>query len=95
MSLIEHYQRFLTDTGSEVAAAIFAIDAFYRDSQEKSSPRAQYVTVKDAAARFNLGERTIYRMIEGGLPTVRAGRAIRINPQDLEKWLEDSETILR
>ncbi len=54
-----------------------------------------YLTVKQAAEKYNIGERTIYRMVEDGLPVARVGKAIRIKPRELAKWLEDSETILR
>jgi excisionase family DNA binding protein len=62
---------------------------------EASLPTAEYLTVKQAAAKYNLGERTVYRMVEQGLPVVRAGKSIRIKPRELEKRLADSETILR
>ena len=94
MNIVDHYQRFLAETGSEVAAAIFALDAVNCEERGKSHARPEYLTVKEAALKYNLGERTIYRMVEDGLPVVRAGKAIRIKPRDLEKRLEDSETIL-
>lgn len=56
---------------------------------------AEYLTVRQAAKKYNLGERTVYRLVEDGLPVTRAGRAIRIRPRDLEKRLADSETELR
>jgi excisionase family DNA binding protein len=58
-------------------------------------PSPEFLTVKQAAKKFNLGERTVYRMVEDGLPVTCAGRAVRIKPRDLAKWLADSETILR
>jgi excisionase family DNA binding protein len=53
------------------------------------------LTVAEAASKFKLGERTIYRMVEQGLPVSRAGRAVRIKLQDLQRFLADSETRLR
>ena len=45
--------------------------------------------VKQAAALYNIGERTLYRLVERGeLPHCRIGSAIRIKPVDLERYLE-------
>lgn len=47
------------------------------------------LTVNQAAARFNIGRRTIYRLVERGeLAHHRVGSAIRIRPSDLEAYLE-------
>ncbi|WP_146402576.1 helix-turn-helix domain-containing protein [Pseudobythopirellula maris] len=49
----------------------------------------ELLTVRQAAVRFNLGERTIYRLVEqNALPHCRLGTAIRIKPADLESCLE-------
>jgi len=65
MSLVTDYQRFLAETGSEAAAAIFAIHA----QQQVAAPAVEpeLLTVKQAAERFALSERTLYRMIGDGL----------------------------
>ena len=52
---------------------------------------ATALTVKQAAAKYQLGLRTVYRLIENGMPVTRVGRAIRINPVDLELWLSEGE----
>ncbi len=57
--------------------------------------KADLLTVPQAAAKFNLGERTIYRMVEQGLQVTRVGRAVRIKPLDLQRYLADQETLLR
>lgn len=44
-----------------------------------------YETLQQAAARVQLGERTLRRYIaEGKLTAYRAGRAIRLRPQDVD-----------
>jgi excisionase family DNA binding protein len=48
---------------------------------------AGYLTVKQAATKYQLGLRTVYRLVENGMPVTRVGTAIRINPVDLELWL--------
>ena len=47
------------------------------------------LTVKQAAARYNMGERTLYRLLEHGeLPNCGHGTSRRIKPSDLERYLE-------
>ena len=46
---------------------------------------AQYETLQQAAKRVQLGERTLRRYIaEGKLVGYRAGRAIRLKPEDVD-----------
>jgi excisionase family DNA binding protein len=49
------------------------------------------LTVKQAAKMYNIGQRTVYRLVEKGLPHTKIGSAIRINPVDLELWLSEGE----
>lgn len=43
------------------------------------------ITIQQAAAEWQLGERTLRRHIaEGRLTAYRAGRAIRLKPQDVD-----------
>lgn len=45
----------------------------------------QYETLQQAARRVQLGERTLRRHIaEGRLTAFRAGRAIRLKPEDVD-----------
>lgn len=47
------------------------------------------LTVKQAAARYNMGERTLYRLLEQGeLPNRGHGVSKRIKPAELERYLE-------
>jgi excisionase family DNA binding protein len=71
-----------------VMAALTASDAAPADSE--------LLTVKQAAQRYQMGMRTIYRLIEtGALPPVRMGRSIRLKPADFDRFLADSESAFR
>lgn len=51
----------------------------------------ELVTVKQAAKMFALGERTIYRLVQDGLiPSSKVGRAVRLKPADLRRYLEET-----
>ena len=57
---------------------------------EPESTASVLLTVKQAAARYNIGERTLYRLLEyGDLRNCGHGRSKRIKPADLERYLED------
>ena len=70
-----------------------ALAALPRCGEEEIEP--ELLTVKEAAERFNIGERTVYRLIENGHPFSRVGRAVRIKLSDLAKRLQDQGTKLR
>lgn len=53
----------------------------------------EYLTIKQAAEKLQLSERSIARMIENGLQVSRVGKAVRIKPADLELYLSDQETV--
>lgn len=88
------YDACLAMTGDPNAAATLVL-AQVQSGQMGERQQSEFLSVKEAAKKYNLGERTVYRMIENGLPVTRAGRAVRIKPKDLTKWLADSETLLR
>ena len=49
----------------------------------------QPLTVSQAAERFNVSKRTLYRLVESGdLPCQRIRNAIRINQLDLQRFLD-------
>jgi excisionase family DNA binding protein len=48
------------------------------------------LTIAETGTRLNLNERTVRRLIaRGDLPAVRLGNSIRVDPDDLEAWLEE------
>jgi excisionase family DNA binding protein len=98
-SLLRLFHGYLETTGSEVVAAIFALDAHHRTLVPVATPRSTiattepaYLTVKQAAEQLQVSERTITRMIDRGLPVIRAGKTVRIKPADLEQHLEEQDT---
>ena len=59
-------------------------------------PNSGPLTVKQAAKRLNVSPKTIYAMIEKGtLRCQRIGRAIRINPRDLDGLNDTRETVFK
>lgn len=97
MSTLDLYNSMLVESNGDVIAAVTATLAHVieREGQQSTEQASEFLTVKQAAAKYNLGERTVYRMIEEGLKVTRVGRAVRIKPRDLQRWLADSETKLR
>jgi len=54
---------------------------------------AQLFTIKQVAAILSLSPRKIWELTASGeLPTVRAGRAVRIDRRDLETWIEANKS---
>ena len=54
------------------------------------------LTVRDAAARLQVSERTLWRLIaRGELAIHRVGRSVRIAPSDLGALLEGSRSVIR
>jgi excisionase family DNA binding protein len=48
------------------------------------------ITVEEAAKLLRLGQTKVYELIgREGLPVVRFGRAVRVDPADLRHWLEE------
>jgi excisionase family DNA binding protein len=96
MTALELYNSTLAQVGKPlVAAAITLAQIIENERSQSSEPTPDFLTVKQAAKKYNLGERTIYRMVENGLPVIRAGRAVRVRPRDVQKYLSDSEIRLR
>jgi excisionase family DNA binding protein len=58
---------------------------------QQPAPEPELVTVKQAAKMFALGERTVYRLVQDGLiPSSKVGRAVRLKPADLRRYLEET-----
>ena len=59
---------------------------------EETSSQPLLWTLEQVCTSLNLGRSSIDRLIEReGLPIVRFGRAIRVNPISLRVWLEHRE----
>jgi len=54
------------------------------------------LTIPETAARLNLSEHTVRRRVASGeLPAVRLGGLIRIDQDDLERWLLEQRITTR
>lgn len=90
MNVETQYHHFLQLTQSPEAAATLVLASV----QSGNAPvKAEYLTVKQAAEKLQISERSIARMIDKGLPVARVGKSVRIKPSDLDQYLEDSETV--
>ena len=55
-----------------------------KGADRQSNPKAQLLTVKEAAALCQISERQLRRLIKNGdLPVKRFGKAVRIHPKAL------------
>lgn len=57
------------------------------DRRSETPNQKSLLNVAEASERFNLSKRTLYRMIQDGLPHVKARGAIRIKAADLQEYL--------
>lgn len=47
------------------------------------------LTIPEAAQRMKLGRSTRYLLIKAGeLPVIRIGRSVRVDPRDINRWIE-------
>ncbi|WP_428303552.1 helix-turn-helix domain-containing protein [Lacipirellula sp.] len=92
------YQHFLELTGDPLAASNLTLAEVTLSAKAPKIPEAELLTIKQAAEQFAISERTLYRMIDDGLPVARVGRSgrgTRIKPADLSKALTKPGKILR
>jgi excisionase family DNA binding protein len=62
--------------------------------EQPQEPQGEYLTIKQAATVANLGERTVYRLVENKeVKYRRVGKAIRVLRSDLERYMEGSESL--
>jgi excisionase family DNA binding protein len=53
-----------------------------------TAPHRPLLRVRDAAAKANVSERTIRRLIrKGELPALKVGGQVRLDADELERWL--------
>lgn len=98
MSVASIYERYLDLTGDALAASNLTLAEVTLSAKAPSTSEAELLTIKQAAERFALSERTLYRMIADGMPVARVGRSgrgTRIKPSDLSKALAKTGKILR
>lgn len=91
-TIVALFTDYLSLTGGDHAAAASLVLA---DALTSMTPEpvviepedCQSYTVKDAARRLNLSSKKVYQMcIAGELRCFKAGRAIRISTEEIERW---------
>lgn len=59
-------------------------------SAQKQDAIFLLLTVKQAAARLQLGTNRVYTLVAAGtIPSVKVGKSIRVPVTALERWIED------
>ena len=43
------------------------------------APAGQLLTIRDVATRLQVSQRTVYRLVDRGLPTIRVGYVMRFS----------------
>lgn len=60
---------------------------------KEGRPLAKYLTVEEVADQLQVSSRTVHRWIrEDGLPAIKLARAVRVDADDLAKWLDGRKT---
>jgi excisionase family DNA binding protein len=78
--MIEAYRRYLQETNCPSAAATLVL------AEVIDARQPEWLNVKQAAKRLGVSAGTIYQLCDAGqLPHVRAGKLIKIAPDDLGK----------
>ena len=63
-----------------------------QEQQNEAVPLPQLWTVAQVSKALNLGRTKVYELIwKGHLPVQRFGRAVRISPAELQRWLAERE----
>lgn len=60
-----------------------------RKTQPRGRPRARLCDLNEVAAYLHVSRRTIYRLIDRGLPTLRVGYVLRFDLAVVLAWIQD------
>ncbi len=64
------------------------------EQQEKDDSLPQLWTIDQVSKALNLGRTKIYELIwKEHLPVQRFGRAVRVSPAELQRWLAECEQV--
>lgn len=61
-----------------------------QETQELSSATA-LMSIPQVATHLGVCRAHVYKLINQGLPVIRLGRRVLINPTSLQQWLTDQE----
>jgi excisionase family DNA binding protein len=62
--------------------------------EESSAPLQPLLNIADVCKVLNLSRPKFYDLIGEGLPIIRFGRAVRVSPTSLQRWLAQRERIV-
>jgi excisionase family DNA binding protein len=59
----------------------------------KTGAEQEWLTLREVQQFLQIGHTKAYELIttQGGIPSVRIGRAIRVNKNELARWLRQQE----
>jgi excisionase family DNA binding protein len=60
---------------------------------ENDAPLQSLLSIADLCRVLNLSRPKIYDLVREGLPIIRFGRAVRVSPLSLQRWLARREEI--
>jgi excisionase family DNA binding protein len=60
---------------------------------ENDAPLQSLLSIADLCRVLNLSRPKIYDLMREGLPIIRFGRAVRVSPLSLQRWLARREEI--
>ncbi len=91
MQPLEIYKSMLAETGDVQAAATLTLAHLIAAEPNGERSKSEWLTIKEAAAEFNLSQRSLYRLT--GLHR-RNGKTIRLKRSELRAYLEGEGTRL-
>jgi excisionase family DNA binding protein len=53
-------------------------------------PLEPLLTIPDVVKLLQVSRRTVYTLIDQGLPTMKFGKSVRVHPADFRRWLARS-----
>jgi excisionase family DNA binding protein len=56
-------------------------------SMFQDEPLEPLLTIPDVVKLLKVSRRTVYNLIDQGLPTMKFGKSVRIHPADYRRWL--------
>lgn len=90
--LLTIYDQWYEKTGdARAAAAMASLEVRFRKAQDHPpAPKSEWLTIAQAAAEFNISERSLYKLKE---LHKRNGKSVRIRRSQLAAHLEGQESL--
>ena len=55
------------------------------------APAGQLLTINDVVARLKVSRRSVYRLVDSGLPVLRVGYVLRFSFPEVMRWIRAQE----